>query len=276
MAVVLVAPVCRKGVVTSLPDHRGDRLDQPAAEPTSAVGRVRTHRADLRPAGRPEPLAGHRHQRPVVPDAQVRAEFHGPRPEWSWVRTSHQVEHLRHVLQPEPDRLSVRFGGDGRVHQLHSGDLEDLLPRHRGGLKDAGQHGYLAGADQRGQVLPAGLVAVVFQRHERRDLGQITRGPPIHLRHAAMRARQSTPAGVVQRMCPDLIDHPRSSNRPPQTSPQSSGTSSHRLLIPDVGLPTSRSRFPRGRRLGRLRTTTHFLPKGAPHAQGLCERDRAG
>lgn len=104
----------------AFPDARRDRAYQSRREALPAVGRVGADRADLCPAGQPQPFTGHRDQPPLLPDAQVGAELHAPREERPRSGAGDQLKDLRYVTGPKPHRLRRVLGPKGHIDQLHS------------------------------------------------------------------------------------------------------------------------------------------------------------
>jgi probable blue pigment (indigoidine) exporter len=152
--------------VTPLADAGRDRPDEPGRQALAAVGRVGADPADLGPAGRPQPLAGHGHQRTVVADPQVRTELDGARQKRAGAGAGHQVEHLGHVIRAEPQRLRIGGSDQSAVDELGTGDGGDDLPARRGSVHTR-QWCHPARPDQRGDIGPGARVGRVGQRDER-------------------------------------------------------------------------------------------------------------
>ena len=116
---------------------------------------VGADRTDLCPAGRPHPLAGHRHQLAVDPDPEIAAQLDGARAKRPGPGTLDEIEHRRHVGRAEHDGIGVRFVG-----QVVPGQLESLYPPQRCPVgrrtaRRVDEDELSSGPGQRGEVGPA-------------------------------------------------------------------------------------------------------------------------
>ena len=107
MAVSLEAAAWRNGRSSRSRIAPGDGPHQAGADPLTAEGRIGAHRADLRPAGRVEPLACHGDERALRTQTQVGAHLDSPGKKRPGPSPLDQGQHLGHVGRVEEAEIGV-------------------------------------------------------------------------------------------------------------------------------------------------------------------------
>ena len=100
-------------------DTRDQRAHELRSQPLTTMAGAGADRADLGPAVQAKPLAGHRDERPVTPDAQVIAKLDRPGQKRPRFGLSDELQHLRHIGGAELDRLRTIGPSDPLLDHLH-------------------------------------------------------------------------------------------------------------------------------------------------------------
>src|SRR5271166_4254616 len=110
--------------------------------------------ADLGPTVEMKPLAGHRDECPVAPDAQVVPELDGPWQKRARRGCGNELEHFGDIAGTERDRLRAVHPAGARLDHLHQIERLDGAPAvwQLGGAVPAGYEA--SGCDETGGVLP--------------------------------------------------------------------------------------------------------------------------